>query len=183
MKMKYLLLFVAAVFSVIISHSQMSLGVKGGLNLATISGEYVDGYNPKAGLHIGGYANLSMTKNLSVQGEVMYSMQGAKWEGGGKSSLNYLQIPVLARYNFTPQVFAEAGPQIGFLVSAKDAYEGESVDIKEYLEKTDFSIAVGGGYNINPKLAVYARYNLGLTNIYISEKNRVFQVGVSYALK
>jgi hypothetical protein len=45
------------------------------------------------------------------------------------------------------------------------------------------SIAIGGGYNVSPKLSIYARYNAGLTKLYDSERNSVVQVGVSYLLK
>lgn len=180
MKMKKAIILLAVSFTVVISHAQVKFGVKGGLNIATIVGKYVEGYTSKVGIHLGGLANLPLTSKLSAQGEVYYSMQGANWDGEGKSSLNYLQIPVMVKYNFTPQIFAEAGPQIGLLVSAKDTYDGESTDIKEFLESTDLSLAIGGGYNVNSRLSIYARYNVGFSKIYISEKNRVGQVGVNY---
>ena len=179
--MKKLFLFSVLCVVVATSQAQLRFGAKAGINVANITGKDVDGYRSKAGLHFGGFANLSLTSQLSVQGELMYSAQGARWDDDNeKTTLNYFQIPLLARYSIAKGFYAEAGPQIGFLLKAEDDNEGDVSDIKEYLEKTDISIALGAGYNINSNIGVYARYNAGLKKFYDEEKNSVFQVGVSY---
>lgn len=179
--MKKLFLFSVLFALVFTSQAQVRFGAKTGINIANITGKDVDGYRSKAGLHFGALANLPLTSQLSVQGELLYSAQGARWDDDNeKTTLNYFQIPLLARYNIARGFYAEAGPQIGFLLKAEDDNEGDVSDIKEYLETTDISLAIGAGYNVNSNIGVYARYNAGLTKFYDTEKNSVFQVGLSY---
>ncbi len=161
--------------------AQLRFGAKAGINIANITGKDVEGYRSKTGLHFGALANLSLTPQLSVQGEMLYSAQGARWDDDNeKTTLNYFQIPLLVKYNIARGFYAEAGPQIGFLLKAEDDNEGDVSDIKEYLETTDISLAIGAGYQINSNIGVYARYNAGLTKFYETEKNSVFQLGLSY---
>lgn len=179
--MKKLILCAALFMAFVAGNAQLRFGAKAGLNVANITGKDVEGYRSKAGLHFGGFARLALTSSLSVQGELLYSAQGARWDDDNeKTTLNYLQVPLLARYSFAPGFYAEAGPQIGFLLKAEDDNEGDVSNIKEYLEKTDISLAIGAGYNINSNIGAYARYNAGLTKFYDTEKNSVFQLGVSY---
>ena len=179
--MKKLFLFSMLVGIVLTSGAQIRVGAKAGINVANITGKDVEGYRSKAGLHFGGFANLALTSQLSVQGELMYSAQGARWDDDNeKTALNYVQVPLLVKYQIVPGFYAEAGPQIGFLLKAEDDNEGDVTNIKEFLEKTDFSLAVGAGYHINSNIAAYVRYNASFSKFYDDEKNSVFQAGVSY---
>lgn len=180
--MKKLFLFLVLSTLFISSQAQLRFGVKAGINVANITGKDVEGYRSKTGIHFGGFANLALaTSKLSVQGELLYSGQGARWDDDNeKTTLSYLQIPVLARYTTSMGFYAEAGPQVGFLLKAEDNNEGDVYSIKEFLKKTDVSMVIGGGYNINQNIAVNARYNFGLTKFWDEEKNSVFQVGLSY---
>jgi hypothetical protein len=165
-----------------VSQAQFTVGAKGGLNFSSIVGKDVDGYKMKVGFHLGGYAQIPLKGKFSAQPELYYSNQGAKWGDDGKTVLNYLQIPVLAKYKDASGFFAETGPQLGVLLSANDTYDGEKEDIKEYLKKSDFSWVFGAGYQVTAKLGVYARYNLGFTKWYDEEKNSLIQLGVNYTL-
>jgi hypothetical protein len=180
MKKVSLLVLAMCVFAV--SHSQIRFGVRGGLNISNIVGKSVEGFKSKAGIFIGGLAEVPVLEKLSVQPELFYSMEGGKWddEDGGKTSLSYIKLPVLAKYTLSSGFYGETGPQIGFLLKATDTWDGEKQDIKEYLKKTDFSWVIGAGYYVRPEIGVHVRYNVGLSSFYESEKNSVFQVGVQY---
>jgi hypothetical protein len=179
--MKKMFFIIAIVVVAISGNAQLKFGVKGGLNVSNITGKYTEGYRSKIGLHLGGLANLTLTEKLSVQGELLYSAQGARWDDDDeKTMLGYMQLPILVRYKIAGGFYAEAGPQFGLLVRAKDDNEGDVYDIKEYLKKSDISLAMGVGYDINSNLGVYSRYTAGLTSFYDTEKNSVFQLGVSY---
>src|SRR5688572_11248327 len=142
MKKTFLLIVCAIVFTA--AHSQVQLGAKAGINASTVT---ATGYSTKAGIYLGGFADISVMEKLSVKPEIYFSTQGGKWKGeDGKTKLNYLQVPILAKYAFTSRFFAETGPQFGILISAKDEYDGDNEDIKEYLKKSDFSWAFGAGY-------------------------------------
>jgi hypothetical protein len=77
--------------------AQINYGVKGGLNVANIGGEDVDDNKAKLGFHLGGFIGVSVAENFSIQPEVVFSLQGVKFDDDQKLNLSYLNIPVLAR--------------------------------------------------------------------------------------
>lgn len=184
-----------AIASVGQTTKKVSFGLKANLNLASlsISGDVPDDIKIKSkpGVSAGGFANISFSKLFSIQPELMYSMQGAKLEesGGpdeGTLNLDYINIPVMFQYGTASGFYAESGPQVGFLLSAKAKADGDSEDVKDEFNKTDFSWGLGLGYRMKSGLGFGARYNLGLSNLAKdvdddeSAKNRVFQIGLSY---
>ena len=88
----------------------------------------------------------------------------------------------MAKYYVAKSFSLEAGPQIGFLTSAKI----EDEDVKDFVSSTDFSFNFGAGYDFTENLSAGLRYNLGLTNVWDfdgsedSIKNGVFSVSLGY---
>ena len=189
--MKKLILSLAIVaLAVTTTNAQVTFGVKAGLNLATWTGSDASSTNfpgkaMKAGLNVGGVVNIPVSSNFSVQPEVVYSMEGMKLTGGSYD-LSYINIPVLAKYNFSKGFFAATGPQIGFLTSAKaKPTSGPSTDIKSLLQSTDFAWAVGLGYLTSANVGFDARYNFGIGTIDKGSPkskftNSVIQINVFY---
>ncbi len=178
--MKKLLLCAAiAVFAMCnVNAQEMKFGVKAGVNFASLGGDDSDGLDGLTSFHVGGVLNIGVSEKFSVQPELVYSAQGASYDGGDLK-LDYLNIPVLAKVMVADGFSIEAGPQIGFLLSAKD--DGE--DVKDFLKSTDFSGAVGVSYQMETGLNFAVRYNFGLGNIVDGEgdlKNNVIQLSVGY---
>ena len=103
---------------------------------------------------------------------VNVTMQGAAWEDSyngetfeGTTRLWYLNIPLTGRYQFQNGLYAEAGIQPGFLLSAKDNFDGESVDWKEYVNTFDLGIPLGIGYDFKNNFGLNFRVVPGLLNI------------------
>lgn len=170
--------------------SKIQYGVKGGLNFATWGGENVNligDRKNRVSIHAGGLVNIPVTKNISIQPELLFSGEGVRYENtvwADKQNLTYLNIPVLGMYNHPSGFFAETGPQIGFLLSAKIEKDGDSGDNKDYFKSNDFKWAFGVGYKIRSGLGVGLRYNLGLAQVYdrtnFQVKNKVFAVMLFY---
>ncbi len=171
---KIILALVVLTTTVFASQAQIRFGLKAGLNIYNFSGDDADGedFKSKIGFNAGGLVNIPISDNFSVQPELLYSVEGAKQEDGddrANYNLNYVNIPVMLQFNSTSGFYAEAGPQIGFLTSAKLDYkiggiEGDE-DIKESFKSTNFSLGIGAGYKMSSGFGVGARYNLGLGNI------------------
>jgi hypothetical protein len=179
-------------------------GVKAGVNLA----EYdvnkaptgLNGYNTsmKTSMNGGFLVNIPIGHVLRLQPEIMYSGQGSKTSFRPTASnatiaveqdLRYINLPVMLQLHSTKGVYIEAGPQVGYLISAKnDGNAPYNGDIKSELEKLDVSVGAGIGYLSRVGLGVDARYNYGLTNVISEEsknfsgdlKNRVIQIGLFY---
>lgn len=182
--MKKATLLVLAMTLVICSQAQIRFGARAGLNISNVVGKETEGWKSKPGIFVGGFAEIPVLSKFSVQPELYYSMEGAKWDGedNAKTSLGYLKLPVLARYTTTSGFYGETGPQIGFLLHATDKWDEGKEDIMEYLEKTEFSWVIGAGYFVTPQIGIHARYNAGLSSFYETEKNSVFQLGIQYTL-
>lgn len=182
------------------AYAQLSYGIKAGLNIASLNASGDDGdVSSQAGFYGGAFVNFSVAEKFSIQPELLYSMQGAKLGEGevegvtvsAKQKLDYLNLPVMAQYQVADGLYLEAGPQLGFLLSAETTVEGNgvknTVDSKDAFKSIDFGLGFGAGYKLPIGLGINARYNLGLANI-IDEnegdgslKNSVFQIGLSYS--
>ena len=165
-------------------NAQVKYGAKAGLNIATLNGD-VEGAKSLVGFHVGGFAQIPLAAKFTFQPEVVYSAQGAKEDGGdGKINLGYINVPLMFKYAIAEKFNVEAGPQIGFLVSAKEKYNGNSDDIKDQLNSVDFSIGLGASYDFTQNLSADVRYNAGVSNIAKESdskiRNGVFQIGLGY---
>ncbi|WP_286779296.1 MULTISPECIES: porin family protein [Sphingobacterium] len=125
-------------------------------------------------------------QNFSIQPELNYIGKGTRLKNGNVKTdldLNYLELPVLAKYSFGP-VYVNAGPSIGLLM------DKESKVIKNYgekLKKLDFGLQMGAGVAVPlgmGKVIVDARYNLGLSDLgkQTSIKNRGIMASIGYAI-
>jgi len=191
MKKVILAAFVLGTCTAAIAQQQLKFGPKAGVNFANLSG--VDNTEMKTGFHVGAVAEIKFNEKFSIQPEVIYSAQGAKGMLNnieGKANLDYINIPILAKYYIVDGFSVEAGPQVGFLVKAegKGTVNNVSVttDVKDNFKSTDFGLGFGLAYDLPVGMFVNARYNLGLSDIRNNTssgdaiKNNVIQVGIGY---
>ena len=190
--MKKVLLLIIATASIAVASAQIQFGVKANYNLASVmqsGSDNTDGLKSKSGFSGGALVLIPVSGSFFVQPEIVYSGQGTDVSSNGSSgsvNFNYLNIPVLAKYQSESGLFGETGPQVGFLLSANVSSQGSSVSIKDQSQSVDFSWAFGLGYKLHDMgLGFDVRYNLGLTNMIKNSsneswKNSVFQIGVFY---
>jgi hypothetical protein len=173
------------------AQTHVELGLKGGLNVATLStASSNSNIDPRISINLGGLAHIHITKEFALQPELLFSGQGAKQTIGGvdyKTNLNYLQLPILLQYMMGTGFRIETGPQIGALMSAKSKVGDVTTDIKNSYKTVDFAWVLGAGYLTSSGFGIDARYNLGLAKINDNDgakiSNRVFSVGVFYQFK
>jgi len=175
--------------------AQCGYGVKAGINISnhktTGEGENVN-TNPLVGFHIGGYGHYFILEPLAVQGELLFSQKGSKWDDpyfSGKDRVNYIDIPILVRYQFLEYLNVHTGPQLGILVGAKQiSDEGDKIDIKDYYKGTDFSLVFGAEGNLPHNINIAIRYILGVSTINTEAeywegwKNSVWQISFIYRI-
>ncbi len=164
-----------------VNAQEIKFGVKGGLNFATISGDNTKGIDVVTAFNFGVLSEIPISDKFSFQPEIMYSGQGYSF-ADNTIALNYLNIPLMGKYYVTKGLSLEAGPQIGFLLSAKN----DDIKVKDSFNTVDFGVNFGLGYKFDNGLNFVTRYNLGLTDINNVEgsssknKNGVFQISVGY---
>lgn len=185
-------LFFVSLFTVaaVTMNAQVKFGIKAGANFSKFSGSdaKLGDVSPKykIGFTGGGLVNIPVNETFSVQPEVLYSMEGSKYEEDGDKLVyhtDYINIPVMVQYNASG-FYGETGPQVGFLINAKGDNGDVSVDIKDSFKSINFSWGVGLGYKLPNGFGVGARYNIGIANIADDEDTKLklggFHLGVSY---
>ncbi|NOT76244.1 MAG: PorT family protein [Cyclobacteriaceae bacterium] len=193
-KIKILLLTIIAATALHTAQgqAQLALGIKGGLNFANISGDAGTTYDGRTGYHAGAFF-LAKFGKIGLQPEVIFSQQGTsiKYNGGSlENNFSYVNIPIILKLYLVGGVNLQAGPQFGFLTSAKgDTFDinGNKItqDIKDNVKSSDVSIGLGAGWDLPFGLTIDARYNLGITdnaNSGGSAKNQVFQLSAGFKL-
>lgn len=206
---KFSLILLMALLTLSYSKAQeVNFGAKAGVNFADIKGKDVSSFDGRTCFHAGIMVEIMLSEKFAFQPELLYSCQGSDYSEtydigtdtfvkagltySGTVKADFLNMPLMAKYFITEGFSLEVGPQIGLLLSAKDAYDlaGDSgeEDIKEYLKGIDFGVNFGLGYKLENGLNVAVRYNLGLTDLnddpdYLGDsdyKNGVFQISLGF---
>jgi len=148
----------------------VSLGLKAGASLTDIVGKDVN-FDNRFGFHAGIFANIGFARLFAFQPEVLYSQKGGRYPGNNDAGirLHYIDVPLAFHVN-TDGFFFEAGPQVGFLISAKAEAGNTATTIGNYKD-LDFGYLGGLGYQLKHGLGVGLRYNGAFTNFPDSNTN------------
>lgn len=206
--MKKTIFILIAILTVCTANAQekkLRWGIKGGLNLTSLSnGDYYtsvpgDGYSKnkhdaktKPSFYLGGFAEYMADESIAIQPELTYSRQGNMYKKNRGveewNRLNYINLAAIMKFYATEKVCLEFGPQVGFNVYSKNVVKFAGREIKEdYDAKTvDFSLCMGASFFLSDHVFFSGRYVLGFTDTNkdnISHKsncNRVIQLGLGY---
>ncbi len=205
MKKSIFIIFLALSFVITFnaySNSKISYGLKGGFISSTVTDLSAEDYEtisrvnqPFAGI----FGEYPLNENTSLTVEFLYSRKGFKdeisysmnniyyigdsftYSENDELKLDYLEIPVLAKYKIANSLYITGGPYIAMLLSAKSSYsytstytyagyefsdsdEGEE-DVKENVSSTDFGF-IAGIEGMMGNFIFGARYSMGLTNAF-----------------
>lgn len=167
-KITFFALFV--MFSNFVFAQGFELGIKGGADVQKISGvsfkdEFAYGY------HLGAYTEIKLSKTFSVQPELYYS--AATMNKGNsldtlytsidpkKIKFGYINIPILFNIKLNDKIKLQVGPRYGILSNTNLTVKANA---EKALKMGDFSFVSGIQLQYS-KIRVYARYQIGLTNI------------------
>ncbi|RRJ94001.1 outer membrane beta-barrel protein [Flavobacterium macacae] len=173
-------------------------GVRGGLNLSTIT-QTEGTYRPD--FYLGVFGAINFTKVYTLQPEINYSRQGVNdillYDYNSNSneyylknddiSVNYISLSAMNKFTIANRFQIMVGPTLDFVVG-KDS---------EYIySDADLAVNFGLGYKFPNGISVEARFKKGIAevlynNYYYNDNdnyfwgdwntNNVFQLGVSYA--
>jgi len=177
--------------------AQISFAPEIGLNMATMSmkvndlssGSFTYATGPKAGLAIGGVADMGITENIYFQPGFFYVMNGVKLTAGyetagGVWNINTLAIPLNFEYKTGEtggnRFFIGTGPYIGYNISASYKYDdnttygyyassgnlkiGNSAG-KYNIKPLDLGWGINTGYLLANGFYLRLRYQMGFTNL------------------
>jgi hypothetical protein len=171
----------------------VSFGLKGGANLSTINGG-IESPESRVSFHAGVLAEFPIAEIFSIQAEALYSGQGAEFEYEGSDGdkaelqLDYINVPVLAKFYLFKGFSLEAGPQFSFLLndeidSNPNSNTGDTpTPFRKDLKTFEFGVAGGLTFQTDLGLFATARYIQGVSDIAdnMNVQNAVFQIGMGY---
>ena len=137
-------LFIAISFTSLLV-SQTDFGIKGGLNLATF-GRDIEDNEFRNSFHIGAFMQIELFEDFSIQPEIIYSEQGTiltDTRNDVKVKLNYLNIPLVAKYYLDYGWYLEAGPYVSFALARKEESLGDLQDASDIYNSVETGITFG----------------------------------------
>lgn len=152
--------------------AQIAYGVKAGVNFADVAIDPDEGASSsgRLGALAGMFATIPIAWGLTLQPEAIYTIKGASFEVEGFETnyiVDYVEVPVLARFRVLKSAYVLAGPSMAFRVRARNriAFGGstEEIDLDNDVETFDVGIAGGIGMDVGRWL-VDARYTHGLSD-------------------
>ena len=126
-----------------------AVGFLGGADFTTIADSGNVDYRSSTGFAGGVWVGVPIAKSLVLEPELLYASKGAGIEGTGINlNLNYFEIPVLLRYQFTEGggPFAYIGPYLALNVACNTSVDTVSVGCSD--QGIDPNTVVGGAVGI-----------------------------------
>lgn len=169
--------------------------LKGGVNFTTLEG--LDGVTMKPGINWGLLANIKLSERFYLVPEFsILSGKGAKniayisssipeldlllgEPDRSKMDLNYIELPIIARYKLGERLHVGTGPQFSVLIGSKNVYRNEIQPEDQLIyhqgsqlewNRFDFGWAAELTVNVSKLLGgkgldLHARYMLGFSDI------------------
>lgn len=166
------------------------IGIKFGGNLSNLSGDGTDDISSSINFQAGLFSEITMSEKFVLQPELLFSVYGFEVGSGDfyenpNVRLNYVILPVIARFFVSETFCFDAGPQVGLLVTAKNG-TGSLADVKTAFNDKDYGVNLGMGLEITEVAAVSLRYYLGLADVSADEnlnnKNRSLQLALQFKI-
>ena len=178
------------------------VGPKVGATYSTISNfSDMSGSNTqyRMGYQIGGVGEFVFTEKISFQTEVLFYSRGTKMNAAdSKIKMNYVGIPLLAKYSFKAigftKLYAMGGTFTDIRTKGVEEYSGAAaangtVDLPSGFKKYDWGFSFGAGAEYPTDKGIWGldfRYNLGMTDLTnftgetIKNRSRSFGLSLTY---
>jgi len=221
MKKKILLILSIAISTFSFAQVEPTFGVKAGISSTGIRGDAADNLTnlldfskgnittqDHVGFFAGGYANIPINENFSLEPGIYYAQKGYELNGqlnlkgldflgaSAKASLlsQYIDVPVLLKGNFNGlQIFV--GPQFSYLTKADLKTTAgvlginllnKSIDATSQFNRMDVGVTGGIGYQFLNGVNISASYDYGLSkidkNTSVEAYNRGIKLGIGISL-
>ena len=183
---------ISLIFGDKLNSDKLEFGLLGGVNLSNMS--ELSGAETLPGFHLGFYFDLVLNDKLLLHpGVIVKSPLGTQGlapyptgddnldelfetnNGEVARKLRYFHVPVLLKYRFLDQLYAEGGVQLGLMYKAFDEFTASveddddlvyTVDIKDQIKRIEAGVALGAGYKLlkGQGMQFGVRYFWGLTD-------------------
>lgn len=180
-------------------NAQVSLGIKGGVNMSNFWGDELTDKNLKMGFHGGIATDFEVTPGVAIQSGLFFTTKGAKFEKEypvvGKveftSDAYYLQLPLYFAYKVDvmpgTRIAFHAGPYAAYGIGGKQKVKNQWTDaLRDVLGKPEMNtfdkdhgfkpFDAGIGFGVGAEFSHFLidlGWDMGLVNISQSEKGNI----------
>ncbi|MBC9913730.1 porin family protein [Chitinophaga varians] len=172
------------------AQKKVNFGLKGGLNISNNDARF-DNFRP--GAYAGGFTEIKLNKHWAVQPELVYYRNQNPGQyyttpddhvAQAKRKEDYISIPLMVKYYAKPKLYVEAGPEVNYLIDAKEDIYGDTHSIIGHYNRLNVSGSLGIGYQLPRGFGVNARYSLGVqTRENATFYNNTGKVGITYTFE
>ena len=185
------LLVAVCTLTVLPAQAQLKFGVKGGLNITSLSlSKDIVNSDNRTGFFIGPMAEFTLPiVGLGVDAAVLYSQSRAQmdYKTNIADNLKSLEVPINLKWTFglgsLASGFIAAGPQFGWNVGNSTFYE-EVIQLKNNF--TTFNVGVGAKFLRHFQAGVNYNFSLGKVGEVLGDeellkiKRKTWQISVAY---
>lgn len=157
----------------------VDFGIKAGANFSNFAD--ASGFSNKTGFQAGIFGGIKFKSSFGIQADVLYSQQGAKFQRT-EFKLDYVNVPVVAKFYLVKGLNIQAGPQFGFVVDdnvSKLPGQLANSEIKD----SEITGIFGFGYDFLG-FRFDARYNFGVSHVIEGAeegKSSVYSLALGYS--
>ncbi len=185
--MKHITLFIIIILPLTVTAQRFQGGLVLGLPVCQIDGDTYSGYN-KAGVLGGVFVNTDLAHLFSGQMEIRYISKGAAAKNKAdnpdyyKARLQYIEIPVTARYEFMNDLHGEGGLAVGYMIKAEQDLDGNGYyPYEPGPAEFEISFLLGVHYDLFERLSFNARFQYSALPLYTFETGMAYhQIGGMY---
>ncbi len=186
------LLVAVCTLTVLPAQAQLKFGVKGGLNITSLSlSKDIVNSDNRTGFFIGPMAEFTLPiVGLGVDAAVLYSQSRAQMNNGNDAiadNLKSLEVPINLKWTFglgsLASGFIAAGPQFGWNVG-NSSFVKDAIQLKNNF--TTFNVGVGAKFLRHFQAGVNYNFSLGKVGQIIDDENllkikrKTWQISVAY---
>jgi hypothetical protein len=179
MKNKRLPLFLLLFFATTLLFGQrFNGGMVGGISVAEISGDHVEGPN-KVGAYVGGFVNTYFSKKSSVQLELDFIQKGSRKNPDSTNydfyllRLNYIELFTHYKWDFAKILTLEGGLSLGVLINSYEEANYQELTEPPF-DPVDFCANIG----LYVRLTEHWKFNVRYSNSILSVRpNKTGLVG------
>ncbi|OIQ29591.1 MAG: hypothetical protein BM564_05115 [Bacteroidetes bacterium MedPE-SWsnd-G2] len=177
------------------AQKKFNFGTKFGVNFSGMH-ETNSVYTDLFGINFGFLAEQKISSKFYVQGEILYNRKGGQYEGfyntypvTYKTTLDYLDLSLQAKWMFIEELSLDLGLQVGQLFNSKGIIQNDfglenEVELPE-VNDFDFSLNAGITYAFQKQFSLQAKYSYGLTKIFKTSdyKNSTISLSIIFLFK
>jgi hypothetical protein len=170
MKFRFCCLLLLLAFKIHAQEYKFHSGFIAGISTSQVDGDQLAGYN-KVGIKAGAFVNRNFSEHVCMQMELLFIQKGSRKPINTDDNtyfimrLNYIEVPLMFRYQLSKKIIGEAGPSFATLVSSEETDEVGIIKSRPPFHKFDFDVNAGGYYLLSDNWSFNFRFSYSIVPI------------------